>query len=568
VAERLLRRVQPEHPEDFWINFKLAGALFRKRPAEPAEAAGFYRAALAVRPHSAAAYNNLGLALRAQGKLAEAESAFQRAIALQPDDADAHDNLGIALHNQGKLKEAEAAHRRAIELKPDDAGAHNNLGVTLLDQGQVARAMAAFRKAIELETNFGGAYNNLGNAFAALGKFSAALAAHRKALELGDDQPTTHLNIAEDLRRLGKPADSEMACWKAIELASRFAGAYYSLGLALHNQRKLAGAERAYRKAIELQANHSKAYHNLGLLLMEQGKLADAEAAYREAIKHNPKSAEAYYNLGLLLSRQGKLEGAEAAYHKAIALQPDYAEAHCNLGSVLQKQGRFTEALAARKRGHKLGCRRDDWPFPSAEWVRTARRLVALDARLAKVLSGEGSPAGTGETIALAQLCQVYKKRYATAARFYAEAFAAQPKLAAPGGSYDAARAAALAGCGKGKDAAGLPEMERRRLRKQALDWLRADLNAWCRVLEKRPAKARPVIVGQMQHWLTDTDFAGVGGPDALAKLPEAERPAWRKLWADVADTQARARQTTPPKKQPGKQELLPQPQTDMRRLP
>jgi Flp pilus assembly protein TadD len=212
VAERLLRRVQPEQPGDFWINFKLAGALFFwKKPSEPAEAAGFYRAALAVRPHSGAAYNNLGLALRAQGKLAEAESAFQRAIALQPDDADAHDNLDLALHNQGKLKEAEAAHRKAIELKPDGAGAHNNLGNTLLDQGQVARAMAAFRKAIRLKPDCAIAYNNLGNAYSHQGKFSEALAAHRKALELGDDQPTTHLNIAEDLRRLGKPAESGKA---------------------------------------------------------------------------------------------------------------------------------------------------------------------------------------------------------------------------------------------------------------------------------------------------------------------------------------------------------------------
>jgi hypothetical protein len=39
-----------------------------------------------------------------------------------------------------------------------------------------------------------------------------------------------------------------------------------------------------------------------------------------------------------------------------------------------------------------------------------------------------------------------------------------------------------------------------------------------------------------MQHWLQDDDFAGVRGEKALAKLPEEERPAWRKLWADVTD--------------------------------
>ncbi len=37
-----------------------------------------------------------------------------------------------------------------------------------------------------------------------------------------------------------------------------------------------------------------------------------------------------------------------------------------------------------------------------------------------------------------------------------------------------------------------------------------------------------------MQHWLRDPDFISVRGPDALAQLPEAERPAWQQFWADV----------------------------------
>ncbi len=38
-----------------------------------------------------------------------------------------------------------------------------------------------------------------------------------------------------------------------------------------------------------------------------------------------------------------------------------------------------------------------------------------------------------------------------------------------------------------------------------------------------------------MQHWQQDKDFAGVRGPKALARLPEAERHEWQKLWQDVA---------------------------------
>jgi hypothetical protein len=46
-----------------------------------------------------------------------------------------------------------------------------------------------------------------------------------------------------------------------------------------------------------------------------------------------------------------------------------------------------------------------------------------------------------------------------------------------------------------------------------------------------------------MQHWQHDPDFNGVRGPDALARLPEAEREDWRKLWDDVAATLAQAQE-------------------------
>jgi hypothetical protein len=50
------------------------------------------------------------------------------------------------------------------------------------------------------------------------------------------------------------------------------------------------------------------------------------------------------------------------------------------------------------------------------------------------------------------------------------------------------------------------------------------------------------VVSQQLQHWLTGPAFAKVRGEQALARLPEAERLAWQKLWAGVADTLARAR--------------------------
>jgi serine/threonine-protein kinase len=166
------------------------------------------------------------------------------------------------------------------------------------------------------------------------------------------------------------------------------------------------------------------------------------------------------------------------------------------------------------------------------------------------ILQGNTQPASPAERIELGGLCSL-KRLHHAAARFYEGAFALQPKLAdhlAAGHRYNAACAAALAGCGQGQDADKVAYIERACLRHQALDWLRADLQASSRWLDQEPDKVRPMIAEQMRHWLADADFAGVRGAKALARLPAAEREPWQTLWSDVANTLARAQATKPQK--------------------
>src|SRR5262249_53404349 len=136
-------------------------------------------------------------------------------------------------------------------------------------------------------------------------------------------------------------------------------------------------------------------------------------------------------------------------------LQPDYAEAYCNLGQALQMKGQFAEALVHRRRGHELGSKRPDWSYPSAQWIRECEKLIELDAKLPQLLAGKAQPANASERVAVASMCVESKQLPATAARWYMEAFASEPRLASDlslGHRYSAACAAALAGCGQGKD--------------------------------------------------------------------------------------------------------------------
>ena len=122
-------------------------------------------------------------------------------------------------------------------------------------------------------------------------------------------------------------------------------------------------------------------------------------------------------------------------------------------------------------------------------------------------LRGEYEPRDNDERLALVGICQS-QGRYQAAARLYADAFAADPDLADnlttecryrsteeepyyervesvnTEARYLAARCAALAGCGRGRDGAGLGRAERARWRQQARAWLRADLALWVKTLD------------------------------------------------------------------------------------
>src|SRR6185437_7602166 len=140
---------------------------------------------------------------------------------------------------------------------------------------------------------------------------------------------------------------------------------------------------------------------------------------------------------------------------------------------------------------------------------REAEGMILPD--LPAFLDGRHEPRDGDERSALLGVCQ-FTNRTRASARLYSEVFAA-PRLAEDhraGHRYRAARAAALAGTGRGADAAGLDEEERRRWRDQARRWLRADLAAWDEASASTPG-ARDAQQ-TLADWRADAAFVGVRG--------------------------------------------------------
>jgi tetratricopeptide (TPR) repeat protein len=362
-----------------------------------------------------------------------------------------------------------------------------------------------------------------------------------------------YYNLGNALRDQGKVEEGIAAYRKAIELDPKHASAHNNLGITLHAQRKLDEAIDAFHKAMQADPKYGRAHYNLGLVLRDQRKLDEAIAAFRKAIELDPSYARAHYDLGLALQTQRNLDEAISAYQETIRLKKDYAEAHCNLGLALQERGRFMEALASLRRGHELGSKNPNWGYSSAEWIKHCERLIELDAQLPAVLKGEVRAKDLKEQFEFAQLCG-NKKLHVAAARLYLEMLNADPKR--NGILVAAASAAVLAGCGQGEDADGLDDSERARWRKQALDWLRADLVEWSKLLKSTSPQTREAALRHLRNLPKSPTFAVVRETAPLSKLPEAEREAWQRYWADLdsvlRETQSSLRNSTTDDEQSG----------------
>ena len=182
------------------------------------------------------AHNNLGIALKDEGRINEAIQHYEEALRIMPDYAEAHNNLGFALYEQGRVDDAIRHYEEALRIKPDLEDVHNNLGNALQDQGRIEDAIRHYEEALRIKPDYAYAHNNLGNALQKQHRIDDAIKHYEEALRIRPD----------------------------------YAEAYNSMGIALFEKGDTDGAIIQFRKALQLDPDHANAQYNLGQILMMQ----------------------------------------------------------------------------------------------------------------------------------------------------------------------------------------------------------------------------------------------------------------------------------------------------------
>jgi serine/threonine-protein kinase len=344
-ATPFLRQVQKEYPNDFWVNTILGDAI--RNGGDPAESLRYYQAALAIRPDSAVAYGNLGVALAADGRLDDAIDQFRAGIQIDKDFIHGHYSLGLALRKQGRTSEAIAELKEASRLAPDFADGQYNLGLALHDSGQLDQAIESFRMALRADPNHAYAHFNLGAALRKKGRTNEAISELSHAIRLVPDIADWHYNLGLALADSNQPDQAIESFRTALQLDPNHAYARFNLGVALWKERRIDEAIPELKEACRLAPKFADSKYILALALADDGQLDQAIESFRSVLRIDPKNADAHFNLGMALRKQGHTDEAIAEFNQAIRLNPNNADYYYNQALALRDNGQLDQAIDA-----------------------------------------------------------------------------------------------------------------------------------------------------------------------------------------------------------------------------
>lgn len=152
LAEAIMayQKVLAQDPANFDAYHALGQAANKMGQQTMAE--GFFRAALSIRPDSAAALNEFGMLLLASERLDQALDCFLKALELCPDSPEVNFNAATAYYDKGDMDAAMRYYQTALALKHDSVSAHSRVGMIHFTRDHdLSEAWESFVRAHHLE---------------------------------------------------------------------------------------------------------------------------------------------------------------------------------------------------------------------------------------------------------------------------------------------------------------------------------------------------------------------------------------------------------------------------------
>jgi tetratricopeptide (TPR) repeat protein/tRNA A-37 threonylcarbamoyl transferase component Bud32 len=484
--------------------------------------------------------------------------------------------LGGALLADGDREEAWTLLRRAQRQHPADFWMNYLLGL-FLAQERPQEAVGYFRAAIAIRPASDQAYAQLGRALRQSGDADGAISAISEAVKLNPARAGI-AELTKALAPLGRLEEARLVWEKMLRGEPKDHDSWYGyaqLCLYLGNEDEDRRTREAILRRFATTSDWIVAERTgLASLLLPgspeelQAATAMADRAVANALKSpEPNNPYVKFLKGLSEYRLSRFEQAipllsEASEKLKNRPGPSLVLAMAQFRMGLKDEARKT--LAAAVVAYNWRESHDDHATVWTSHILRREAEALILPNLPAFLEGKYQPQDNNERLGLLGVCE-FQGLFGTTAQLFADAFAADPALAqrlstacldrtaregdlhnrlevlntAP--RYLAARCAALAGMGIGNDVAKFSEVDRTRLRKQARDWLKADLATAVKMLDSDSPAARHLVKEMLTQWQGEQDLAGIRDPAGLETLPASEGAECAVLWNEIAVTSSRA---------------------------
>jgi len=214
-------------------------------------AATEFEAAITLKPDSAAAHYEFGMALRLWGDPDGAEKALRYALRLQPQFPEAHFVLGLVLGDRvGKESRGLAEFEAAVAQKPDFADAHFNIGIIAWKNDESVAALRAFQKAVAGRPQSAEFRFRLGQALVRAEKLAEAAEEFERAASLDLVHEPARIQLAQLYRRMGEDAKAASAAADVRRIRAQAPSVDRDRGGLLYRQGKMALESNQVNQAI------------------------------------------------------------------------------------------------------------------------------------------------------------------------------------------------------------------------------------------------------------------------------------------------------------------------------
>lgn len=169
-------------------------------------------------PHNWQVLLALGTSLNAAGDAERALAPLEQAAMLRPTSAEAHYQLGLAQFGWGNYRRTLGSLSRALQLDPRHFGAQLQLANTYYVLGDVDAALTAFQQALDLQPADPAASANYGGLLAQLGMSEEAERVYRTALAEHGESKQLNYNLGILLWQRGDTTEAKKLILRAAEL--------------------------------------------------------------------------------------------------------------------------------------------------------------------------------------------------------------------------------------------------------------------------------------------------------------------------------------------------------------